>query len=184
MALNTIYLKLNVGCGTDIRPGFVNMDIAALPGVDVVHNIEQLPLPFASDTFSEIVCQDVLEHVDYIPILKELHRILKKDGLLHIRVPHFTSRNNYIDPTHKRMFSSRTFEFFVGNSFLGRNYYFDFAYTEMPRIRITFVKKFLFFYNHLIEPIINLKNGSRDIYEETFLSRLFPAFNIELTLKK
>ncbi|GAB4026589.1 class I SAM-dependent methyltransferase [Spirosoma gilvum] len=176
--------KLNVGCGTDIRPDWINMDIAALPGVDIVHNIEKLPLPFEDGQFDEIVCQDILEHVDYIPVLKELHRILSNEGIIRIRVPHFSSSNNYIDPTHKKQFSWRTFEFFSRTSFLSRSYYFDFNFETTVSSRITFAKNNIFFYNYLIEPLVNIRNGTKNLYEDTFLSRLFPGFNIEVVLKK
>ncbi len=177
-------LKLNLGCGTDIRPGWVNMDIANLAGVDIVHNIETLPLPFADCHFDEILCQDILEHIEYIPVLKDLHRILKPGGILTIRVPHFTSRNNYIDPTHKKMFSNRTFNFFVSDSYLGRNYYFDFSYSSTISLKLTFLKRPKYFYNYLIEPFINMREGNQDLYEDTFLSRLFPALNVEVVLRK
>ncbi|HCD53350.1 MAG TPA: hypothetical protein DEQ34_12945, partial [Balneolaceae bacterium] len=96
--------KLNLGCGNDIREGWVNLDIAPLPGVDVVHNLEELPLPFEDEEFDHIRAQDILEHLEYIPLLKEIHRILKPGGTISIRVPHFTSRYNFNDPTHKKMF--------------------------------------------------------------------------------
>ena len=38
--------KLNLGCGTDIKKGYINLDVAKLDGVDVVHDINRLPLPF------------------------------------------------------------------------------------------------------------------------------------------
>jgi ubiquinone/menaquinone biosynthesis C-methylase UbiE len=80
-----------------------------------------VPLPFKNEEFNEILCQDILEHTDYVPILRELHRILKPGGKLIIRVPHFTSRNNFIDPTHKKLFSINTFDFFVKDSSLNQN---------------------------------------------------------------
>lgn len=176
--------KLNVGCGADIREGYINLDLANLPGVNVVHDIELFPYPFESDTFDEILCQDVLEHVEYIPVLKELHRILKKGGTLTIRVPHFTSRNNYIDPTHRKMFSCRTFDFFTHASLLGRSYYFDFHFQEVISSRITFPNRKIYIFRHIISPIINSHKYLQDIYEENFLSRLFPALNIICTLSK
>jgi predicted SAM-dependent methyltransferase len=94
--------KLNLGCGTDIKEGWVNLDSAEIAGVDVVHNILNIPLPFNDGQFNLIVANDILEHVDYIPLMKELHRILKDGGILHIRVPHFTRVKNFKDPTHIR----------------------------------------------------------------------------------
>jgi len=175
--------RLNLGCGTDVRPGWVNLDRAALPGVDVVHDLDALPLPFADASFDHVCAQDVLEHVDYIPLLREIHRILKPAGTLEIQVPHFTSADNYIDPTHVRRFSVRTFEFFVAGSGTAREYYFDFAFSRIARRRITFLRG-AFFWNYVVEPLVNLGDVARQLFELTFVSRLFPAQNISVVLVK
>src|SRR5436309_921097 len=74
--------RLNLGSGTDVREGYVNLDIAALPGVDVVHDLSRLPLPFEDAQFEEVLCKDILEHLDYVPVLRELHRIIRPGGRL------------------------------------------------------------------------------------------------------
>ncbi len=184
--------KLNLGCGTDIRAGWINLDSAALTGVDVVHDIEKLPLPFGDEEFDEILCQDVLEHVEYIAVLRDLHRILKKGGSLTIRVPHFTSKNNFIDPTHRRMFSINTWDFFILNTptrnkriARERAYYFDFAFDRIFSRRITFEHgSRLFFYNRLLQRLVNLSPRMQEVYESTLFSRFFPAENIETILIK
>ena len=174
--------KLNIGCGRDIRKGWINLDSNRLPGVDVVHNIEHLPLPFSKEEFEEVLCQDVLEHIlDYVPTLQEIHRILKKNGLLKIRVPHFTSRNNFLDPTHKRMFSIRTFDFFTEAGYLGRQYYFNFHYKKIVHSRITFGEGFI---RRILEKLVNINNKTKEIYENTFLSSLMSAENIEIEMIK
>jgi SAM-dependent methyltransferase len=176
--------KLNVGCGKNIKSGWINLDIVDLPGVDVVYNIENLPLPFDDDMFDIILCQDVLEHIEYIPVIRDLHRILKKGGKLQIRVPHFSSRRNYEDPTHRKMFSIRTFEFFINNSYAKRDYYFDYHFERISYSKIIFEKHF-FFYNYLIEMFVNSNRRIKKIlFEATFLSRLFPAEHIALELIK
>lgn len=179
--------KLNLGCGTHIKEGWVNLDISPLSGVDVVHDIEKLPLPFPDAHFDEVLCQDVLEHVEYIPVLRDINRIMKKGGDMTIRVPHFTSKHNFIDPTHKKMFSIDTFSFFVKDSFQqeGRGYYFDFSFSSCSKARIIFERgSVVFFLNPLIEKIINSSSAVQKIYESTFLSRLWPACNIIVTLIK
>lgn len=176
--------KLNLGCGYDIREGWINLDIADIDGVDVVHDINKLPLPFDDEQFDYILCQDILEHIEYIPLLKELYRIMKKGGIIEIRVPHFTSRLNFIDPTHKKRFSIQTFDFFTLNTPNKRNYYFDFHFEKVIYKKICFYKKGLFFINYLIEPIINAGNKMRHFYEASFLSRLFPCANIIVKLQK
>lgn len=174
--------KLNIGCGNDIRDGFVNLDITQLPGVDVVCDIDREVLPFEDNFFEYILCNDVLEHVEYIKVLKEILRVLKPNGIVEIRVPHFTSSNNYIDPTHKKMFSFRTFSFFADNIRYNRNYYFDFQFKEIVSSKITFMVK-----NPINWPFIlfvNISDTTRKIYEETFLRNIAPAYNVEVKLKK
>lgn len=175
--------KLNLGCGHDIKNGWVNLDIADLPGVDIVHDVNDLPLPFEDVAFDHILAQDILEHLDYIPLLKDLHRILKPGGTIEIRVPHFTSRYNFNDPTHKKLFSSKTMDFFVSGASRGRDYYFDFHFSETLRTHISF-EKGIYLYNYLIEPLVNISRQTRTIYEATLWSRLFPAGMMEVILVK
>jgi SAM-dependent methyltransferase len=176
--------RLNLGCGRDIRPGYVNLDVAALPGVDVVHDLSK-PLPFADGEFEEILCKDVLEHLDYVPVLREVHRVLRLDGRLHVEGPHFTSAAAYVDPTHRTAFSIQTFEFFVASEgFADRSYYFDFAFSAVLSARIVFHRYRWQPWNYLLQPLVNLTPGMQAFYEETFLSRLFPAANIQVVLVK
>lgn len=177
--------RLNVGCGTDIRDGWVNLDVAPLPGVDVVHDLNDLPLPFENDRFGEIACRDVLEHVDYPPLLRELHRVLRPGGRLLVQAPHFTSRAVYLDPTHRTAFAIDTLRFFVDEEHFGvRSYYFDFHFSSVESARIVFHRYRWQPWNYLLEPLVNSAPAVQAWYEETFLSRLFPAANVEVVLVK
>jgi SAM-dependent methyltransferase len=175
--------KLNVGCGRDVREGWVNLDRAALPGVDVVHDLEKPPLPFKDGEFDEVLCVDVLEHVALLPVMAELHRIIRKGGAFRARVPHFTSENNFVDPTHRNLFSVRTFEFFVEGSPLRQDHYFDYAFSKLASVKLSFAKGLLL-HNHLVEPLVNADGRILRLYECTFLSRFFPAENVEVVLVK
>lgn len=108
---------LDVGCGERKKniPGaeVVGIDSAALPSVDVVHDLEKFPWPFSDDEFDLVICDDVLEHLgDTVKVMEEIHRITKGGGFVKVAVPHFASDNFYTDVTHKRPFSSRSFDFF------------------------------------------------------------------------
>jgi SAM-dependent methyltransferase len=175
--------KLHLGCGHVIKPGWVNLDSAPLPGVDVVHDIEKFPWPFEDASFDHISAFQLLEHVEYIPVLKEAHRILRPGGTFEIAVPHFTSRHNWSDPTHKKSFSIRTFEFFIRHSRYNRDYYFDFAFGRIARQRLLFEKKWLV-YNYPVEALVNLHPKIAVLYEATLLRSLFPALIVDVVLEK
>jgi SAM-dependent methyltransferase len=105
--------RLNLGCGRDIRPGYVNLDVVKMPGIDVVADLER-PLPFADDSFDEVFTSHVLEHVgDLFPLLAELRRICRPDAVIRIFVPHLSFFGAYTDPTHKRFFGYHSFDYFT-----------------------------------------------------------------------
>ncbi len=169
--------RLNLGCGRDILSGWINLDTLKLQGVDVVHDLNKTPYPFSANEFDEILCQDVLEHVeDLIKVIKEIHRILKPGGIVHIRVPHFTSAIAFNDPTHKKFFAWDSFNYFTENS--QYSFYTDFSF-ELTNRKLEFGKK-LALWNWLIEP---LANAFPRLYEDTPL-RIFPALNLHVELKR
>ena len=173
-------MKLNLGCGKDIRQGWINLDRINLPGVDVIYDINELPLPFDAETFDEILCSNILEHILKLDLLlKDLNRILKHGGRLKIQVPHFTSSGAFVDPTHVRYFAIQTLFFFVNHSC---SYYYDFSFSKIEKYRITF-KKIPYFYNYLIEPLVNINLTTMKAYENSFL-RIFPAYTIDIELIK
>ena len=165
--------KLNAGCGQDILPGYVNMDQLKMKGVDVVGSLDKR-LPFKDNTFDEIRCISVLEHVKDVSVtMKEFYRILKKGGKLVLNIPHFTSTNIPSDPTHLRGFSYHTMDFYCGKSF-----YYDFKFKLLSE-KLNFGKKFAL-WNWIIEPLANMFPA---VYENTPL-RVFPAMNMDIVLQK
>ncbi len=105
--------KINIGCGNDVREDYVNLDSAALPGVDVVTDLTQFPWNLPSDSYSLIEMINVLEHLpDTIKTMEELWRIAKNDAKLIIRVPYWNSLGWASDPTHVKRFSQLSMNFF------------------------------------------------------------------------
>ncbi|WP_254510348.1 class I SAM-dependent methyltransferase [Anatilimnocola floriformis] len=81
--------RLNWGCGPLTPFGWINSDIAAGPGVDVVADILQ-GLPFPDNHFDYIVSIHVLPELAYReldPALHELRRVLKPGGILRLSLP-------------------------------------------------------------------------------------------------
>lgn len=105
--------KLHIGCGDQIFDGWVNHDIAPLPGVDVVHDLTQFPWPFEDQQFDEVYMKDVMEHLsDTIKTLEEIYRITEPGAKIFIAVPYWNSWEAITDPTHVKQFNEYTFEFF------------------------------------------------------------------------
>ncbi len=172
--------KLNLGCGKDIKKGYVNLDYIKLPGIDVVHDIEKFPWPFKDNTFDVVYTSHVLEHVsDLNKTLKEIHRISKNNAEFIIRVPHFSSGVTYRDPTHKRVFSYFTMEYFATNS---KEFYErpdEFKLFRIEERKLNYTRLAFTFLNPIFNPILNINPA---IYER-FFCWIFPCSEILLKLK-
>lgn len=85
-------MKINAGCGTDIRSGYTNVDFRGGTGVDVIADLSVLPWPFADSSAEEMLLLDFLEHFSYRQtddILTETWRVLLPGGKLILQVPDF-----------------------------------------------------------------------------------------------
>jgi predicted SAM-dependent methyltransferase len=103
-------MKLNLGCGKDIRQNYINLDIVDYGG-NMVHDINKFPYPFEDDTFEEIYASHVLEHLDnFHQVVTELYRISKPGALIIVYAPFFLNTKYFGEPDHKIPFSIRTFD--------------------------------------------------------------------------
>lgn len=103
----------------------VTLDIRSDCGADVVHDLEQLPYPFADNEFDEIHAYCVLEHTgrqgDYkffFAQFDEFWRILKPHGLLFGICPQPSSQWAWADPSHTRIISPDTLTFLERKRYL------------------------------------------------------------------
>ena len=100
-------MKLNLGCGSKLYDGYVNVDKFDIYNIDIKHDLEKFPYPFNDNSVEEIILSHVLEHIGQDPdifmkILKELYRICKNQALIKIAVPHPRHDDFISDPTHVR----------------------------------------------------------------------------------
>lgn len=113
--------KLNVGCGNDVREGWLNIDRnvpAKLTGEDLANGLfmvgdlgkvdpgaqgGRLDLP--TSHFEELEMSHVIEHLSNpLQVLEELWRVATPGAKLTIRCPHGSSDDAWEDQTHVRAY--------------------------------------------------------------------------------
>jgi SAM-dependent methyltransferase len=100
-------MKLNLGCGSSRKDGYVNVDREAVLAPDLVVDLESFPWPWPDDSVDEVLMHHVLEHLGrdtatYFGIMRELYRVCRHDARLRIVVPHPRHDLFLNDPTHVR----------------------------------------------------------------------------------
>lgn len=84
--------RLNLGSGTTKIKNTLNVDCNIDIKPDVVLDVSK-PLPFPDETFDEIYFFHCIEHIEKFKhyfVLREIHRVLKLDGILYISYPEFS----------------------------------------------------------------------------------------------
>jgi SAM-dependent methyltransferase len=99
------HVNIDLGGGAVSAPGFINVDMVAGPGVDVVHNLETYPWPFPDNCADLLVASHIVEHINplnkgFIKWMNEAWRITKVGGKMMISTPYAGSIGYWQDPTH------------------------------------------------------------------------------------
>jgi len=171
--------KLHLGCGNDIKKGWVNLDYMKLEGVDVVCDLNKFPWPFKDNEFDVVYTSHLLEHVkDLIKTMKEIHRICKNNAEIIIRVPHFSCGVTYRDPTHKRGFSYFTMDYFCDEEKILYDRK-EKGLFKIKKRKLNFTRLAWKWLNIFMNPLINI---SPALYER-FLCWIFPCSEVLFKLK-
>lgn len=116
-------MRLDLGGGTKNTkaPGHINIDIADIEGVDIVWDLNK-GLPFQVYNPTDLIthnyiegirCHQVVEHLDtIIPLMNDCFEVLKPGAIMEISTPKAFTDAWAQDPTHKKMFVRRTFDYF------------------------------------------------------------------------
>ena len=127
-------LRLNLGCGRNIMPGWVNVDQVALPGVDLVQDLNNMTrntiwgmagwdARFAESSVDQFMMSHTIEHItNTLSLMQELHRVAKPDALCTIRVPYGSSDDADEDPTHVRRYFLQSWLYFSQPAYFRADY--------------------------------------------------------------
>jgi len=106
-------MMLDLGAGSRRDNGYTTVDIAGNP--DVLHDLNRFPYPFKKESVSFIRINHCLEHLkNPLRVVQECRRILKPNGFLEIRVPHYSHVYAFEHPGHINYFALNTCNYFGG----------------------------------------------------------------------
>jgi len=150
----------------------ITLDIDPDLEPDVVHDLHKVPMPFEDNQFKYICCHHVFEHLDDLsPVMGELHRVCKPDGVIYIEVPHHSSWQAST-AAHKLRFSYFALDgFFEGVDTWRRGKKFKVIKREM-----TFHRAFRRYFLHKLF-------NSRPLTYERFWTYVFPAEHLKIWIK-
>lgn len=170
---------IDLGCGGTKHkyPNSICIDRVATKGVDIVYDLNN-GIPLENESVDLIYTSHTLEHLNNLVfIMEEIYRVLKKNGKVLIKVPHFSNGIAYADPSHKMVFSVFTFDNF--------GYYTTTKFRKKYNTDVDFkiVKKELIFHYGFLNKIFNIFNRFQYQYERYFCW-IFPCYEVGFVLKK
>lgn len=81
--------RVDLGCGTAKRPGFIGLDLFELPGVDHVIDLTADPFPFEDDSVDEVFSAHFLEHIDEPNhVFEEIGRVCRDGARIEVWTPY------------------------------------------------------------------------------------------------
>lgn len=96
-------MKINFGCGSDYRIGWVNTDTRDKVKADLYFNLDTFPYPIQSNKADYIYANHIIEHLNHpIQFMEECHRILKVGGILEVSSAHISQLESIGELDHKR----------------------------------------------------------------------------------
>lgn len=174
--------KLDLGCGTSKRNGYIGVDSLNLPNVDIIHDLNSFPYPFADEEIDEIWMDQVLEHLsDPMRAMEEVYRICRNGAIVQIGVPYFRSVYSVIDPTHKNFFSASWFNYFDPSHPFSTKYCYTSAKFKVNKIEFDreFKESVMGFIHRSIVKFAEAKTA----FYEYRLSHLYPLNSLTFYLE-
>lgn len=174
-------LRLNLGCGSKPRAGFLGVDLGehttAQVRMDVLAYLRSLP----DGAVAEVYSRHMLEHLEPAALralLQEVDRVLMPGGKVLFIVPHASNPWFWSDPTHRQPFAVHTFSYLCETSWLPRKVpsYVAIRGWHLERVRLGFrpyarprvLGIRVPMLSGLLEPLVNVGPRAIEIFERYF----------------
>jgi len=171
---------LELGCGFKKTPGAFGVDILQGSEADLVHDLNVFPYPLADSSWDRIICVDVLEHVeDFVKTVEEIWRIGRAGAVVEVRAPFMSSANYFSDPTHKRAFTSRSFDYFIP----GRNgFSLGYSRARFEMVHCEYDAEDRMTRRGIHRWALRWANRNKMLYENRY-AFIYPLYNISFVLR-
>jgi len=189
-------LRINLGCGSKQRPGFLGVDqgeqTTAHVRMDVLAYLRSLP----AHSVAEVYSRHMLEHFEPAPLrelLAQIDRVLMPGGVIVFIVPHFSNPYFHSDPTHRQAFGVHTFSYLCETTCLRRKVpsYARIAGWHLVDVKVGFVpygKLRLLgirvpLLSDLLNPLVNASRRGVELFER-YCTGLWSIYEVTFRIEK
>lgn len=107
--------KVDLGCGSAKPEGFIGIDRMAMPGVDLIGDLDDT-LPLETNSVDLLYASHSLEHArDIMHTMREIYRVCKHGAQVCIVAPYYEQKLNVANPYHLNVFNEHTPRFWTSS---------------------------------------------------------------------
>lgn len=143
------HLRLHLGCGNALLPGWINMDCyppREIPGTEIVMLDIRRRWPFADGSAAVLFSEHFLEHLPFETvrghILKEIRRVLEPGGRVRIGVPdgeyfveqYMASKHGTADPLYEQERHGKSAMMMLNEIAHGFGHYFAYDFETLEQV--------------------------------------------------
>lgn len=110
-------VRLDLGCGKRKPKGYIGIDKDPESNADIIYDLE-IGIPYSDNSVDEVRAYHILEHLDPMHIMPEIHRVLKPGGRLVFEVPSTDGHGAFAHPEHKSFWNTDSIAFWTKDELL------------------------------------------------------------------
>lgn len=189
-------LRVNLGCGNKVRPGFLGVDLGENTKADVKMDVLAWLRAQPDSSVSEVYSRHMLEHLPpdvFREFLEQVNRVLKTGGTLIFIVPHYSNPYYYSDPTHRQPFGVHSFSYLCETTCLHRGVpnYARIAGWHLTKVQVGFLPYKrprllgikLPMLSNLLNPLVNASHRGIELFER-YLAGVLSIYEVSYRIEK